>query len=127
MPPEQLEGDRRGAFEEGRRALQRAVADQTVDRAPDGGGSVPEIPRHDLSFEKDEPFLDALEMGRGIAPDPVAGGMQRRRGHRGDGALAVGAADDERSELLLGMAECGAQRIHFKLSRASIVQADRWR
>jgi hypothetical protein len=60
-----------------------------------------------------DPFVDPIQMRRGVQARPIAGGQQDRRERGRGGSFAVGPGDEDRAKALLRMPEGGDQRPHL--------------
>src|SRR5439155_15551967 len=78
-----------------------------------GQGSAPrrEISLGNRAAVDANALADIEEVGRGVEPDPAAGGLEGCRKHGAYGALAVGAGDLDEGHGALGMARRLEQRL----------------
>ena len=112
--PEDLEGDRCGHLEEGRRRFERSFREQVVDQPPHVFDQFDEHGRVDRRAVDRKALFEADEVRRGVAADLQARRAQRAVGHGRHRPFAVRAGDENAFELRVGMAERRCERLDVR-------------
>ena len=63
-----------------------------------------------------------MQVGRGVEPDPIAGGLKRGGQHRASGSLAVGSRDEQGPPVLLGPSQVVQSTLHPAQSKPDPVR-----
>ena len=100
MPREAKQPDQRGELEVGQPVLVGGVVLPSAGAAY-GLDQIRQLfVRHRPAVHLD-PLGEAMQVGRRVKPDPVAGGRERRRSHRAGGPLAVRSGHEQDPQVLL--------------------------